>query len=285
MEVISKLVCILGVLISTPPSLVWGQLSSPNESGVAMGHLHYRVRDVEANARFWVDLGGELTSSGSTTIVKFPDVLVFLTAGESSGGAEGSVVNHVAFRVQSLDTIKASGFEFERGESFSGVTSVFTPEGERIELFDESATNLMFMVEDGFNDRVARRHNQSIAVPIIAHHIHLYLPEGAESEAQDWYVTRFGGVPGMRWRYKATDLPGINLNFSTASEATAPTKGRMLDHIGFEVLNLEAFCRELEAKGIVFDVPYSRGADGIGTAFLTDPWGTYIELTEGLNGL
>jgi len=26
-------------------------------------------------------------------------------------------------------------------------------------------------------------------------------------------------------------------------------------------------------------------ASGVGTAFLTDPWGTYIELTEGLSGL
>ena len=27
--------------------------------------------------------------------------------------------------------------------------------------------------------------------------------------------------------------------------AKAPTRGRMLDHIGFEVKNLEAFCRDL----------------------------------------
>ena len=59
----------------------------------------------------------------------------------------------------------------------------------------------------------------------------------------------------------------------------------MLDHIGFEVVNLEEFCRQLVAKGVVFDVPYSRTASGVGTAFLTDPWGTYIELTEGLSGL
>jgi hypothetical protein len=29
----------------------------------------------------------------------------------------------------------------------------------------------------------------------------------------------------------------------------APTRGRMLDRIGFEVENLDAFCKELEAKG------------------------------------
>ena len=261
------------------------QLSPPNASGVAMGHLHYHVRDVEANERFWVALGGEATSLGATAVVKFPDVLVFLSEGESAGGTEGSVLNHMAFRVQSLDTIEAAGFEFERSESFPGVTSVFTPEGERIELFDERATNLTFTLDDGLEDPFAQRHNESLAVPIIAHHLHLYLPEGAVEDARDWYATMFGGTPGMRWRYDAVDLPGINFNFSSTPETGAPTRGRMLDHIGFEVRNLEAFCLELEAKGVVFDVPYGRGPLGFASAFLTDPWGTYIELTEGLSGL
>jgi catechol 2,3-dioxygenase-like lactoylglutathione lyase family enzyme len=64
-----------------------------------------------------------------------------------------------------------------------------------------------------------------------------------------------------------------------------PTKGRMLDHIGFEVVRLRAFCQRLESLGVVFDELYTEGRDGIGRASLTDPWGTSIELTEGLAGL
>ena len=96
----------------------------------------------------------------------------------------------------------------------------------------------------------------------------------------------FGGTPGTRWRYDAVDLPGINLNFSYNADAGgAPTRGRMLDHIGFEITNLEAFCQRLEAQDVTFDVPYTLHSSGIGYAFLTDPWGVYIELTEGLRGL
>jgi hypothetical protein len=51
------------------------------------------------------------------------------------------------------------------------------------------------------------------------------------------------------------------------------------------VRNLEAFCRKLEAEGIKFDRPYSKLPSGFGLAFITDPWGTYIELTEGLRDL
>ena len=81
------------------------------------------------------------------------------------------------------------------------------------------------------------------------------------------------------------DLPGINFNFSASPRPLPPIKGRMLDHIGFEIKNLEAFCKKLEAGGIKFDVPYSQLPSGLATAFITDLWGTYIELTEGLNGL
>ena len=73
---------------------------------------------------------------------------------------------------------------------------------------------------------------------------------------------------------------------SMASEAQLlpppmPTKGRALDHIGFEIGNLEAFCNKLEAAGVKFDQPYAKNSD-VANALITDPWGTSIELTEGL---
>jgi hypothetical protein len=62
------------------------------------------------------------------------------------------------------------------------------------------------------------------------------------------------------------------------------TRGRAIDHIGFEVKNLEAFVKGLEAKGMKIDVAYRAVPQlGLAIAFITDPWGTYIELTEGLD--
>jgi catechol 2,3-dioxygenase-like lactoylglutathione lyase family enzyme len=72
----------------------------------------------------------------------------------------------------------------------------------------------------------------------------------------------------------------VNLNFSGVPEKLAPTRGRKLDHIGFEVENLEAFCRRLEASGVKLDTPYRKLRSGAENVFLTDPWGTAIELTE-----
>ena len=272
------------LLVSAAPAAD-AQIAPPNASGVAMGHLHYVVRDVGANTTFWVALGGEAERVGDTVVVTFPDVLVLLDEGPSSGGTEGSILNHMAFRVQSLEAVAAAGLELESLGSFPGIANVYSPEGERIELFDDTATNLTFTRDDGGADPVSARHNRLLDGPVRSHHLHLYLVDDAVEEAQRWYAETFGGVPGMRWRYDAVDLPGINFNFSFNPDAGgAPTAGRMLDHIGFEVEDLERFCRDLEARGVAFDEPCRRSREGVGYAFLTDPWGVRIALTEGLRG-
>ena len=266
------------------------QLAAPNPSGVAMGHLHYRVRDVEANKKFWIALGGDVRSvrlqpDREIVVLTFQDVLVVLEQGDSTGGTEGSIVNHVAFRVPSLGTVEAAGLKVARLQGFPGVASTMTPEGERIELFENAATNLTFAQDPGFDDAVAKRHNRALTAPIAFHHVHLYVPDGHVAAAKAWYAKVFGGIPGKRSNYEAVDLPGINLNFSAAPKPTVATKGRMLDHVGFEVRGLAAFCKRLEAMGVNLDVPYNKGPAGIATALLTDPWGTSIELTEGLGGV
>src|SRR5215831_12576385 len=90
-------------------SIAMAQLSAPNASGVAMGHLHYNVQNVEANKKFWVALGGVAAKIGSTEAVRFPDAIVLLSPRTASEGTDGSVVNHVAFRVQSLEAVAAAG--------------------------------------------------------------------------------------------------------------------------------------------------------------------------------
>jgi catechol 2,3-dioxygenase-like lactoylglutathione lyase family enzyme len=259
------------------------QLSPGNAAGVAMGHLHFVARDVAATKAWWVKLGGEPVTLLGIEGAKFPDVIVLLRQGEPTGTSDGAVVNHVAFRVQSLADLEAKGFDVHDNAEYPGVASVFTPDGERIELFDDGlATNLDFTIDGGGADPFAARHNRKIDVPVIAHHVHFNVTEDQLPAIREWYATHFGGVRGKRWRYNAVDLPGINLNFSSVPAAPAPTKGRALDHIGFEVANLEAFCKKLEAAGVKFDRPYGTLPSGLGIAFLTDPWGTYIELNEGL---
>lgn len=120
--------------------------------------------------------------------------------------------------------------------------------------------------------------------PVVHDHIHFVAPQCDEQRA--WYEKTFGAKLGMTGRFKAADVPGVNLRWNTADRRLPGIKGTSVDHIGFEVANLETFCKKLEAGGVKFDLPY-RSIESIGLriAFLTDPWGVYIELTEGLAAL
>jgi len=230
-----------------------------------MGHLHLNVRDPAAHRAFWTTLGGTPVKLGSMDVMRFPDVLVIFNKGEPTGGTEGSIIGHVGFRVKdlhaSLEKWKAAGLKTLPGAS-SHQAYVIAPDEIRIEMTEDP----------------------TLEVPIANHHIHFYTASVADTKS--WYVKTFGARPGKRGPFEAADLPGVNLTFSQADSATVGTKGRALDHIGFEVKDLESFCKKLEAAGVKFDMPYRKiPALGISIAFFTDPWGTYIEVTEGLNRL
>lgn len=230
-----------------------------------MGHLHLNVRDPAAHRAFWTTLGGKPAKLGSIQVIVFPDVLVLYQKAEPSGGTDGSVVGHIGFRVKdlhaSLEKWRAAGLKILPGAS-PHQAYVIAPDEIKVEITEDP----------------------SMEVPIANHHIHFYTPSVDETKA--WYVKTFGAKPGKRGPFEAADLPGVNLTFSQSTGPVAGTKGRALDHIGFEVKDLEAFCKKLEADGVKFDVPYRKIPSlDLAIAFLTDPWGTYIELTEGFNRL
>ncbi len=277
-----RLAIVLMCAASALSGLALAQVAPPNAAGVAMGHLHYHVRDVAANRRFWLALGGTAAGPSGAEVIAFPGVLIFLTAREASGSSEGAVLNHVAFRVRTFAQVEKTGIAVQRLAQFPGVGTAMTPEGERIELFEDAATNLGFTPDAGLLDAAADRHNHPLTTAVAFHHVHLYLPGDEHLEAKAWYTRLFGGVPGRRAQYDAVDLPGINFNFS-GGRTGAPMKGRTLDHIGLEVANLAAFAARLAAIGVRIDQPYEAGADGVAAVRLTDPWGTSIELTEGLD--
>lgn len=247
----------------------WAQLPPPNATGVTMGHWHMVTQDVEATKKVFATMGGTVVQrSNGSEIVKFPGVLVFFREAEPTGPTVGSIVNHIGFLVpntqQAIGRWKAAGLNAVMGaNNRTDQGFVTTPEGVRIEILE----------------------NKAQTMPIRSHHTHFQVAESAIPEIQAWYAKTFGAKPGMRGRNQAADVPGMNLTFSRYTEPTVPMKGRALDHIGFEIRNLEAFCKNLEAAGIKFDRAYGRTASGLAIAYITDPWGTYIELTEGLDQL
>ncbi len=265
------MVFVLGLAAFLMPSVSRAQLAAPNDVGASMGHVHLFVQDVDSSKKFWMAVGGTPFKFGPNEGEKFPGVLILVRKGEPSGGTVGTVINHIGFNVpnvpEALEKWKAAGLKTAPGSN-PGQCFLFTPDNmTRVEILEK----------------------KDMTVPIAFHHVHFYVPDPSGTtvtEMQSWYVKTFGAKAGKRGQWDAADVPGVNLTFTKSDTPTVPTKGRMLDHIGFEITNLEAFCKKLEASGVKLDIPLTKRPElGISMTYITDPWGTNIELTEGLNKL
>src|ERR1700693_2896762 len=272
-------------LIAVAPSAS-AQILVGKDGPVVYGHHHLNTTNMDAQKKFFVDsLGGTLAKVGTNQqeIVKFPNVLIFFRPMQApTGGSIGTTVNHIGFSVPDLKPlvakIKANGFKMITADSVAA----------NVKVTDDIAaasptTNLAFAL--GPEDvKVEFVEVKSQKAPIQLHHIHFFGQMNTEMQA--WYAKTFGATmlpanPGAA--FVQDQLPGVFLNFTPSPTPTVGTTGRSIDHIGFEIKNLEAFTKKLEAQGIKLDRPYTKVPQlGIAIAFIKDPWGTNIEMTEGL---
>src|SRR5207237_10203507 len=121
-----------------------------------------------------------------------------------------------------------------------------------------------------------------ITAPMAMHHSHHQRPDRIAGEK--WYIEHFGATPGKRAAFDTANVPGTEITLGKVETAQAPTKGRSVDHMGFEVRNIDEFVKKLQAAGIKTDgaIRSSTNAAGLRIVYVTDPWGTEIEITEGL---
>jgi catechol 2,3-dioxygenase-like lactoylglutathione lyase family enzyme len=236
-----------------------------NDIGVTMGHWHIVSKDVEANKKLFLAMGGKLFMENGNPLMMFPGVYINLNLGDEkgNGGSEGSVINHVGFIVdnvqQRVAQWKAAGVAVLPGNNGRlDQAFVVTPDGVRMEILEDKAQG----------------------VPIRHEHVHLSLPAAEVPKAQAWYAKTFGGKPGLRNNAPIVDAPGVQIRFATADAKQAPTRGRVLDHIGFDVRDIGAMAKKLEADGIKLDEPVRKSPTGSSLTYITDPWGTRIEIVQ-----
>jgi catechol 2,3-dioxygenase-like lactoylglutathione lyase family enzyme len=237
-----------------------------NEAGVTMGHWHIVSKDAEANKKIFLGMGGKLFMPGGQPLMMFPGVYINLTLGneKGEGGTQGSVVNHVGFIVDNVQERvaqwKAAGVAVLPGNN-NRLDQAFveTPDGVRIEILEDKTQPM----------------------PIRNEHVHFFLPEAEIPKAVAWYAKTFGGKAGTRNNASIVDIPGGQLRFAKVVTRQAPTRGRVLDHVGFDVKDHEAFVKKIEAEGIALDEPPRKSpTTGNIVTYITDAWGTRIEIVQ-----
>src|SRR5437870_4368631 len=166
-----------------------------NQIGVTMGHWHIASKDVEANKKLFLAMGGKLYMPGGNPLIMFPGLYINLNLGteKGDGGTQGSVVNHVGFIVNNVQARvaqwKAAGVTVLPGNN-NRLDQAFveTPDGVRIEILEDKTQT----------------------TPIRNEHVHLSLPEAEIPKAQAWYAKTFGGKAGTR----LTCQPGPAVSFT-----------------------------------------------------------------------
>jgi catechol 2,3-dioxygenase-like lactoylglutathione lyase family enzyme len=258
------------------------------EAPIVVGHYHLNVTSVDEHKKFWVDtLGGTATTFGpdKINVIRFPGVFLFLRVQPPSGPTRGTTLDHIGFAVPKVADVAAravaNGYKLTVGRepgpgqtvspptagNYGNFAYLVGPDGVKVELVTNSDRN---------------------APPIMHHHVHFTNKQYVEM--QQWYMKALNATlrSGQTDYFIGADLPGVGymLNFFRwePAEDLTGTSGRAIDHVGFEVKDLQKFCRELEAKGIRLTSPYHKAPElnNIGVATLVDPWGTSVELTEGL---
>jgi len=284
---------LLAALLISSTSLS-AQLVSHAGAPARIGHYHLNVTSLDAHKAFWVDtLGGVPMKFGTLDVVKFPDALIFLRVQKPTGPTRGTAFDHIGFAVPNVPAmamkLAAAGYQETTGrEPAPGAPPARAPASGTSAVYGQFA---YFVGPDGAKIELVTAAEPN-APPIAAHHIHFINKQYVEM--QQWYMKAFDATlrPGQTDFFIGADLPGVgySLNFfrweGDQSVTHVPTAGRVVDHVGFEVKNLEEFCRSLAARGITLTRPFNRKTaemNGIATAMLVDPWGVSIELTEGLD--
>jgi catechol 2,3-dioxygenase-like lactoylglutathione lyase family enzyme len=285
----ARLACaaLLALVAATPFGSVSAQLLNA-AAPVRVGHYHLNVTSVDEHRKFWVEtLGGTATKIGAVDAVRFGDVFVLLRPQKPNGPTRGTTFDHIGFAVPNVPEFAARvvqrGYTRTVGRETASAAAaapagpspvygrfeyLVGPDGVKIELVTNMAPN---------------------APSIVHHHVHFTSPQFVEMGR--WYMKALNATerPGATDFFFGADLPGIGymLNFFRwePRETLVGTAGRAVDHVGFEVRNLKAFVGALPSNGITLTTPLGRDRElgDVEHAVVTDPWGTVIELTEGLD--
>lgn len=260
-----SLLIVTTIVLSTSMAML-AQLPAPNAAGISVGHQIIRAKDAEAANRFWAALGAEPTSVGTIRLLKVPGELFIIGGPRGNApanaipGNHGTTVEFLTFKVKDLKatlaSLKAAGYEPMKEYK---ETTISGSDGLQVRLTEDTKLNTP-IAADGLVMNVAN------AV-----------------EVSTWYAKWFGAKISRSGNETIGEIPGARIVFHETKESIAPTKGHSLALLGFEVKDLQDFVKRYQESGAKLDGNVAtNAAANLSVVQLTDPWGTSIEVSQGL---
>lgn len=245
------------------------QFAEPDHRGVAFGHMHLVVADLELHKRLWPELfGAELVEKQGYSALRVDDALIFFRDAEPSAPSVETAMDHFGLKVRDVDGVlskwRAMGYEVDS------------------QTTDTSGHVIAYITMPG-GVRLALDHEPDQSADIAMGHVQFATP--MRSELMAWYAEYFGIEAFTQdGNDQAAAVPGSELRFENLEKERLPTEGAAIDHIGFEIQEWDAFVEMLQDAGIRFEFgpAYIESLD-LWVAFFNDPSGVLVEITHGLD--
>ena len=101
MNIMVRSISALGLISALAAGAASAQPYAPNQAGVTMGHWHLNSRDIEANKKIFMAMGGVDGGGGPLQRVIFPGVMVILNLGANAAPATAVTLTPISTPTES----------------------------------------------------------------------------------------------------------------------------------------------------------------------------------------
>ena len=234
---------------------------------------HIHVNEPAAEASQWWEKnipGGRRITEAPNRIMYGAVRLMFLSP-RSSGGSDGSVIEHLGFSVTDL----------------AATMTALTAAGAKVvePMKDVPGLYKTAMIESPWGTRIQLVQDRDL---LGLHHVQLRTPD--TDGMYSWLIDKFGGertkIKGQIDAVKYAGIPGFTTVYIVAAKGTSvPSIGRAIDHIGWRSMGtinetkamLEGKTVQLTSQPVPLSLP---NGPSINYFYVAGPDGTRIELVE-----
>jgi catechol 2,3-dioxygenase-like lactoylglutathione lyase family enzyme len=259
--------CVAAVLMAGSMAMPVAQ----TKANLPFDHIHLNEPAAEASQWWEKNIPGGRRITEAPNRIMYGAVRLMFLGARSSGGSDGSVIEHLGFSVADLDaTLRA-------------LAAIGTKVVEPV-----SATPGPYkaaLIESPWGTRVQLLQDPEL---LGLHHVQLRSPDPGQTE--QWLLDTFGGertkIHGQLDAVKYAGIPGFTTVYIVAAKgASVPSQGRAVDHIGWRSIGTIAETKAmLEAKKVQLTSQPSPlnlpNGPSINFFYVAGPDGARIELVE-----
>ena len=259
--------CVAAVLIAGSLAIAVAQ----TKANLPFDHIHLNEPAAEASQWWEKNIPGGRRITEAPNRIMYGAVRLMFLGARSSGGSDGSVIEHLGFSVADLDATM-------RALAAIG-TKVVEPISAKPGLYKAA------LIESPWGTRVQLLQDPEL---LGLHHVQLRSPDPGRTD--QWLLDTFGGertkIHGQLEAVKYAGIPGFTTVFIVAAKgASVPSQGRAIDHIGWRSMGTIAETKAmLEGKSVTLtsqpqplNLP---NGPSINFFYVAGPDGARIEIVE-----